>query len=209
MPQVKKLNLISYDISIEHRGEFRLVIEQNEQFVEWHLLQAEYDWCDDGDAENGPHVSRDFRGWKGISYGMGGCKEEEVLSFVEREIEEDAYLTKVNSWKHPFPFPLKGAQTTTKKIPHRLNEAMTIAELIEESQDLPPDTKVLFTCDYGDHHHTMQALPAKSLRRVPSSAIEESGYSHSGFALTEGYDDADGFDDRDFVSDYDYIALYC
>lgn len=97
----------------------------------------------------------------------------------------------------------------TKRIPHQLSEAMTVAELIAELEDLPPDTKVLFACDYGDYCHTMQALPAKTFRRVPSSAVEESGYSHSGFALTEGYEHPDEIDEPDFISDYDYIALYC
>ena len=63
-------------------------------------------------------------------------------------------------------------------------KTLTVSELIERLQDMDPDARVVFTCDYGDYHHTAQALPIVD-DVEQSGQIEESAYSHSGFALGE------------------------
>ena len=60
-----------------------------------------------------------------------------------------------------------------------LDRAITVQELIEELRNMPEDAKVFFTADYGDHCHTDQALPVRSLDEHDSSALSDSGYSQS------------------------------
>ncbi len=68
--------------------------------------------------------------------------------------------------------------------------AMTVAELIEALQDCDPDAIPLFTVDYGDYHHTQQALPVKECEGLTyGQFVVESAYSQSGMALVEDEDD--------------------
>ena len=73
-------------------------------------------------------------------------------------------------------------------------KTLTVGELIELLQNEDPDARVVFTCDYGDYHHTPQALPICD-DVEQSGQIVESAYSQSGFALTE--DDGSEEDDED------------
>lgn len=64
---------------------------------------------------------------------------------------------------------------------------ITKAELIEALSDLNDDDLVIFTSDYGDYHHTDQALSIRG--EVEEVRITKSGYSHSGFQLmSEGHE---------------------
>lgn len=73
-------------------------------------------------------------------------------------------------------------------------KTLTVSELIELLQDQDPEARVVFTCDYGDYHHTAQALPiCDDIEQ--SGTIEKSGYSQSGFALVE--DDGADEDEMD------------
>lgn len=59
-----------------------------------------------------------------------------------------------------------------------------LRELLDgEDDDLP----VIFSTDYGDYHHTQQALPL--IGETDEVLVEESAYSNSGFAVAN---DADG-----------------
>src|SRR5688572_8658524 len=72
-------------------------------------------------------------------------------------------------------------------------KTITVAELIELLQDQNPDAKVIFSADYGDCHHTEQALPLRG--ETEEVTIEKSAYSKSGFAVDstdEDYNDEDG-----------------
>lgn len=67
---------------------------------------------------------------------------------------------------------------------------ITVAELIECLQNEDPDARVIFAADYGDYHHTEQALPLRG--EIDTVTIEKSAYSNSGFAIAEcDEDDAD------------------
>lgn len=81
---------------------------------------------------------------------------------------------------------------------HRNFKTLTVAELIERLEDMDPEARVVFTCDYGDYHHTAQALPIVD-DIEQSGKIEESAYSHSGFALVEddGSEDDEDMDDEE------------
>lgn len=76
----------------------------------------------------------------------------------------------------------------------RLRNGMTVEDLIATLQDCNPNAVVLFTCDYGDYHHTQQALPVQECDRIlHGQALVESAYSRSGLALEEA---DDGDDDQ-------------
>lgn len=66
---------------------------------------------------------------------------------------------------------------------------LTVGELILLLQEQDEAAQVVFSADYGDYHHTIQALPIRGLfeeRQIK----EERGYSSSGFALVpEDYED--------------------
>ena len=68
---------------------------------------------------------------------------------------------------------------------HRtLRSAMTVADLIAELESFPEDAVVCFACDYGDHGHTQQCLPVKTVDELePDEYLAESGYSCSGIAV--------------------------
>jgi len=71
---------------------------------------------------------------------------------------------------------------------HRsLRKALTVAELIETLQSFPEDARVVFGCDYGDYHHTEQALPVESADEIEGTfeILTESAYSHSHVSITQ------------------------
>ena len=72
-----------------------------------------------------------------------------------------------------------------------LGNGMTASDLIERLQDMPEDAIVFFTVDYGDHCHTMQALPIDSVDEHDASELKESAYSHSGVEFIDGVDAED------------------
>jgi len=67
---------------------------------------------------------------------------------------------------------------------------MTVRQLIERLEDLDQDAPVLFACNYGDYHNTMQTLTIDDVDEMQSTDIAESAYSHSGLALIDDNEDA-------------------
>src|SRR3954470_15802046 len=62
---------------------------------------------------------------------------------------------------------------------------MTVQELIDSLLDIPEhqrDDPVLFACDYGDYHHTMQVLGINELSNEPEP-IREEAYSQSRWGM--------------------------
>jgi hypothetical protein len=72
----------------------------------------------------------------------------------------------------------------------RTLRSITVAELRELLEEQDDDMPVIFGTDYGDHHHTTQALPIRGV--LTETTVTESAYSNSGFAVSE-----DDEDDRD------------
>jgi hypothetical protein len=70
------------------------------------------------------------------------------------------------------------AKTAEERVRMR---TMTVAQLIELLEGESPDALVIFSTDYGDFHHTKQALPLRG--DVDAVTIEKSAYSNSGFAV--------------------------
>ena len=70
-------------------------------------------------------------------------------------------------------------------VEHRqLRRALTVSDLIEQLQEMPEDAIPLFVCDYGDYHHTQQALPVMAVAALESlETVVESAYSQSGLAI--------------------------
>lgn len=66
---------------------------------------------------------------------------------------------------------------------------ITVSELIERLQDQDPDALVIFSTDYGDYHHTPQALPIDG--NIEEVVIAKSAYSNSGFQLIEREEEAE------------------
>ena len=82
-----------------------------------------------------------------------------------------------------------------------LAQSMTVEELIEELQQYPAGSVVVFGVDYGDIGHTEQALPIGKVELLSSDEyIDESAYSQSGISI-EKYEDEDSEEDEDFASD--------
>lgn len=65
--------------------------------------------------------------------------------------------------------------------------SITVAELIALLQDEDPDDVVIFSTDYGDHSHTLQALPLRGTAEVVT--ITKSAYSNSGYQIAEPDED--------------------
>lgn len=70
---------------------------------------------------------------------------------------------------------------------HRTLKTITVAELIDALEDLEPEALVIFSTDYGDYHHTAQALPIKG--EIEEGTVSESAYSNSGFQLHQEEED--------------------
>lgn len=77
-----------------------------------------------------------------------------------------------------------------REVENKIDEAMTVAELIEHLQELDQEAHVLFTCNYGDFHRTEQALPVSDVNPVATSQITDSAYSRSGLALVDDDEDS-------------------
>ena len=71
---------------------------------------------------------------------------------------------------------------------------ITVASLIELLEGESPDARVIFSADYGDHHHTEQALPLRG--ELDTVTVQKSAYSNSGFAIAEP-DEADAEEDAE------------
>lgn len=61
--------------------------------------------------------------------------------------------------------------------------SITVAELKRLLDHQDDHAMVIFSADYGDRCHTMQALPLRG--EVEEVAVCESGYSESGFAIDD------------------------
>ena len=73
----------------------------------------------------------------------------------------------------------------TREKQENLNRAMTVEELMGDLQNMPPEAKVVFVCNYGDYHRTQQALPVQSVDEESSLNLVDSAYSQSRMALEE------------------------
>lgn len=70
-----------------------------------------------------------------------------------------------------------------RTLADNLTAAMTVRDLIEQLQMYDEDALVVFTCDYGDYHHTQQALPVQDVEPAVARIVE-SAYSHSRMAFS-------------------------
>ena len=75
--------------------------------------------------------------------------------------------------------------TDMSKIRRSLESGLTVAELIDELKSFDGDARVLFVCDYGDYHHTQQALPIATVDENDTRSLLESAYSRSGIEYRE------------------------
>jgi hypothetical protein len=58
---------------------------------------------------------------------------------------------------------------------------LKVSQLIAMLEDEDPDALVVFACDYGDYHHTQQALAIEGC--IQEEELEKSAYSQSGWAV--------------------------
>jgi hypothetical protein len=65
--------------------------------------------------------------------------------------------------------------------------SITVKALREMLEGEDDDALVAFACDYGDYHHTEQALAIKG--ELEEASLVESAYSHSGFAVADADDE--------------------
>ena len=64
---------------------------------------------------------------------------------------------------------------------------ITVRELRDLLEDEDDNALVIFTTNYGDYHHTSQALPLKG--ETEEGTVAKSAYSNSGFELVQDEDD--------------------
>jgi hypothetical protein len=85
----------------------------------------------------------------------------------------------------------------TADVIQRLQSGLTVADLIAQLSDLPPQAIVIFTADYGDRSHTQQVFTVRSAEEFEES-IDETAYSNSGLGVTE-YEDGEEISDGGHV----------
>ena len=78
-----------------------------------------------------------------------------------------------------------------KRIEMIMEDSLTVKELIHSLKMHNPDSYVLLAADYGDHGHTIQALPVSNVgsSKELDIDVEQTAYSESGLRLTEGYNE--------------------
>ena len=99
---------------------------------------------------------------------------------------------------------------TSRKFADEIPERMTVAVLIEMLEQVDQDAVVMFSCSYGDYHNTPQALWVNDVLEVDSSAVGESRYSRSGYALLreDGVDEeGDGIEAGDDDDEQTVVIL--
>jgi hypothetical protein len=81
---------------------------------------------------------------------------------------------------------------------------ITVADLKRLLDGEEDDALVIFSTDYGDYHHTPQALGLRG--ETEEVFVEESAYSNSGFAVQreedlddDELDEAENDEDRKFL----------
>lgn len=86
-------------------------------------------------------------------------------------------------------------------VERSLQDALTVADLIEELKNYPRDAKVLFQVGYGDYHNTQQALPVACCDSLEdlSGCLVTSAYSKSQVAIEED-EDREEFDNYIILS---------
>ena len=72
-----------------------------------------------------------------------------------------------------------------------LSESMTVAVVLAALAGADPHAPVVLAVPYGDRCHTTQLVPLHMVKPLPESDIRESGYSDSGFALSDDAADPD------------------
>jgi len=82
-------------------------------------------------------------------------------------------------------------------VADKLAQGMTVRELMDELSAYNEDAIVVFACDYGDHCHTLQALPINSVDELGDRVIDKSAYSLSGLEIAE-----DDMDNRSYINDH-------
>lgn len=83
----------------------------------------------------------------------------------------------------------------------RTLKTITVRELIELLQGEDGDKKVIFTTDYGDYHHTPQALGIEG--NCEEITISKSAYSNSGWQL----DDEEEMDDEEIDEKETFLLI--
>ena len=89
-----------------------------------------------------------------------------------------------------------------RDVQRRLEQAMTVEQLIEELQGLPPKAAVFFTVNYGDHGRTTQAIPVEVCEETEAKYLYGTAYSESGVALRDdrGSEEDDDEDDNEWTN---------
>jgi len=82
-----------------------------------------------------------------------------------------------------------------REVEHALERTHTVRSLIEALEGFDPDARVLLVSDYGDYHHTQQALPIDEIIDCSSNVLHESAYSYSSVAVSS--DDPEDVEDDD------------
>lgn len=72
--------------------------------------------------------------------------------------------------------------------------SMTAGQLRKAMEGLDQDARVFFVCDYGDYHHTQQALPVEDMLDAEMGHLGTTAYSQSGLCVRGDEGDENGDD---------------
>lgn len=66
-----------------------------------------------------------------------------------------------------------------------LRRSLTVGDLKRELECIDDEVRLVFVCDYGDYHHTQQALPVTNVVECDTCTLKDSAYSQSGISFVD------------------------
>jgi hypothetical protein len=86
-----------------------------------------------------------------------------------------------------------------RDIDHQLEACYTVSQLMDRLDELDPDARIFFVCNYGDYHRTSQALPVGEVVEADTTDLATTAYSQSGICLVEQDEPDESRPDEDEV----------
>ena len=82
-------------------------------------------------------------------------------------------------------------------VKRAMAQTLTVGQLREMLEDYDENTPVFLGAEYGDYHHTVQALTITEVVEASEGQLAESGYSRSRVAfIGEGSDEGESYCDE-------------
>ena len=92
-----------------------------------------------------------------------------------------------------------------REVKNIIDTGMTVSQMMEMLGEMQQDAIVFFSCNYGDHSRTQQALPIESIEESEVKYLYDTAYSQSGIALRE--DQGSEEDDEEYENGEDVRSI--